>query len=175
MSEYKSIIEFLEKYPYTKDNIRHYVHPEFLDIFNQSRKPGGENPEIGQHLGYLMNCVRPKYGELITKGSYIELKVDNNDRNEVIAYARHKDGKTLITIVNHDVNARQKVKVRVPGLKHYQKLEDLAPKYGQESTWYAANNAIEIDLGPAQAHIFEVNTPDIESHFAEDKILKQNL
>ena len=175
MSEYKSIIEFLEKYPYTKDNIRHYVHPEFLDIFNQSRKPGGENPEIGQHLGYLMNCVRPKYGELITKGSYIELKVDNNDRDEVIAYARHKDGKTLITIVNHDVNARQKVKVRVPGLKHYQKLEDLAPKYGQESTWYAANNAIEIDLGPAQAHIFEVNTPDIESHFAEDKILKQNL
>lgn len=173
--EYKSIIEFFGAFPYTKDSIKYYIHPEFVDIFNSSRKPGGDNPEIGQHFGYLMNCVRPKYGELITKGSYIELDVDNNKRDEVIAYARHKDGKTLVTIVNHDVNARQKVKVKVPGLKSTQKLEDLSPKYGTGSNWNAANNAIEIDLGPAQAHIFEVDTPDLESSVGADKVFKQNL
>lgn len=173
--EYKSIIEFFETFPYTKDSIKYYVHPEFVDIFNSSRKPGGDNPEIGQHFGYLMNCVRPKYGELITKGSYIELDVDNNNRDEVIAYARCKDGKTLVTIVNHDVNARQKVKVKVPGLKSTQKLEDLSPKYGTGSNWNADNNAIEIDLGPAQAHIFEVDTPDLELSVGADKVFKQNL
>lgn len=175
MEQYKPVIEFLEKDPYTKDNLKYYVHQQRLDIFNQSRKPGGDNPEIGQHFGYLMNCVRPKYGELITKGSYIELKVDNNDRDEVIAYARHKDGKTLVIIVNHDVNARQKVRVHVPGMKANQLLNDLSPAYGQESQWNAKDNAIEIDLGPAQAHIFEVDTPNIEKLVGEKKVLKQNL
>lgn len=108
--EYKSIIDFLDHFSLTKDNIRHYVHSEFLDIFNKSRRPGGENPEIGHQFGYLMNTVRPKYGEVITKGSYIPLKVDNDSRDEVIAYARCKDGKTLVTIANHDVTQDKKSK-----------------------------------------------------------------
>ena len=161
--QYKDIIHSFESLDTTKDNIRHYVHTEFLDIFNESRRPGGEHPEIGKHMGYLMNVVRPKYGELITKGQYIELKVDNNSRDEVIAYARCKDGKTLITIANHDVNSRQHVKVEIPGLNASQALNDIAPKYGTGSSWQAENNAIDIDLGPAQAHIFEINTPDLES------------
>ena len=174
--EYKSIIEWLSTdNALTKDSIKHYVHSEKLDIFNFSRRPGGDNPEIGQHFGYLMNCVRPKYGELITKGSYIPLDVDNNKRDEVIAYARCKDGKALVTIVNHDVNAGQKVKVIVPGLKSTQQLEDLSPKYGTGSTWKADDNAIEIDLGPAQAHIFEVDVPDLESRVGSDRVFKQNL
>ena len=173
--QYKGIIDFLDHFSLTKDNIRHYVHTEFVDIFNESRKPGGENPEIGQHFGYLMNVVRPKYGELITKGSYIELPVKGNSRDEVIAYARHKDGKTLVVIVNHDVNSRQKVTVKVPSLKETQQLVDIAPKYGTGSNWKAKDNAIEIDLGPAQAHIFEVDTPNIEQYFKPEEIYKQNL
>ena len=173
--EYHSIIDFLSDFPLTKDNIKHYVHSEFVDIFNESRKPGGNHPEIGQHFGYLMNCVRPKYGDLITKGNYIELKVDGDKLDEVIAYARCKDGKTLITIANHDVNSRHKVKVEVPTLKATQELKDIAPKYGTGSSWEAENNAIEIDLGPAQAHIFEVDTPYLTESVKPDKVFQQNV
>lgn len=173
--EYKSIIDFLDHFSLTKDNIRHYVHSEFLDIFNKSRRPGGENPEIGHQFGYLMNTVRPKYGEVITKGSYIPLKVDNDSRDEVIAYARCKDGKTLVTIANHDVNARQKVKVRVPGMSSAQVLEDLSPRYGTGSTWEAKDNAIEIDLGPAQAHIFEIDDPELPNLVKPEMVWQQNL
>ena len=174
--KFKGVIEFFEEYKLTKDNIIYYTSPEHIDIFNEAATPEGDNPELGQHFGYLMNCVRPRYGELITKGSYIELKVDNNSRDEVIAYARCKDGKTLITIANHDVNARQKVKVNVPGLKSTQVLQDLSPKYGTGSTWTAQNNAIDIDLGPAQAHIFEVDTPDLEATMKDSgKEFWQNL
>ncbi len=162
-SKYKNIIQYFETATPTKDNIKYYVHTQRLDIFNSSRQPKGNHPEIGQHFGYLMNCVRPRYGELITKGSYIPLKVDNDKLDEVIAYARCKDGKTLITIANHDVNSRQHVKVEIPGLNASQALNDIAPKYGTGSSWQAENNAIDIDLGPAQAHIFEINTPDLES------------
>ena len=161
-SKFKNIIQYFETSTPTKDNIVYYVHKQRLDIFNQSRQPKGHHPEIGQHFGYLMNCVRPKYGELITKGSYIPLNVENNKLDEVIAYARCKDGKTLITIANHDVNSRQHVKVEIPGLSATEPLHDLAPKYGTGSIWQAENNAIDIDLGPAQAHIFEVNTPMLE-------------
>ena len=49
-SEYKSIIDLLEQFTLTKDNIRYYVNPEHVDIFNESRRPGGEHPEIGQHF-----------------------------------------------------------------------------------------------------------------------------
>ena len=160
--EYKEIIKYFEENPITKDNIKHYVHKEHLDIFNESRKPGGENPEIGQHFGYLMNSVRPKYGELITKGAYLELPVKGNSRDEVIAYARYKNGKALVTIANHDVNSSQKVKVVLPGIFEGQALNDLSPKYGTGSTWTVNNNELEINLGPAQAHIFEVNNLQVE-------------
>ena len=173
--EFKNIIQYFEDYFLTKDNIKYYVSPEHVDIFNKAAKPEGDNPEIGQHFGYLMNCVRPKYGELITKGNYIELNVKNNGRDEVIAYARCKDGKTLVTIVNHDVNARQKVKVEIPGLKSTQVLTDLSPKYGTGSSWAAKENEIEIDLGPAQAHIFEVDTPYLTESVSPDKVFQQNL
>lgn len=173
--EYKGIIDFLDHFSLTKDNIRHYVHTEFVDIFNRSRKPGGDNPEIGKHFGYMLNTVRPKYGDVITKGSYIELKVENNDRDEVIAFARCKDGKTLVTIANHDVNARQKVKVLVPGLKSSQVLQDLSPKYGTGSNWTPEDNAIAIDLGPAQAHVFEIDNPDLPSLVKPEQVYQQNI
>lgn len=176
-SGFKNIIEYFENNMLTKDNIKYYVHTQRIDIFNESRQPKGNHPEIGHHFGYLMNCVRPKYGELITKGSYIPLKVDNNKIDEVIAYARCKDGKTLITIANHDVNSRQHVKVEIPGLSASQQLDDLSPKYGSGSEWKAENNAIDIDLGPAQAHIFEVNTPNLEQDIKAQggEVLQQYL
>ena len=173
--QYKDIIHSFESLDTTKDNIRHYVHTEFLDIFNESRRPGGEHPEIGKHMGYLMNVVRPKYGELITKGQYIELKVDNNSRDEVIAYARCKDGKTLVVIANHDVNSRQKVKVKVPGMKETQVLKDLSPQYGTGSVWQAKKGEIDIDLGPAQAHIFEIDDPELPKLVKPEDVYQQNL
>lgn len=91
----------------------------------------------------------------------MELPVTNNNNDEVIAYARHKDGKTLVTIANHDVNSRQHVKVNIPGLQSSQILNELSPKYGTGSVWQTENNAIDIDLGPAQAHIFEIDTPNL--------------
>lgn len=176
-SEFKNIIESLEDYTYTKDSIKYYVHPQRIDIFNYSRQPKGNHPEIGCHFGYLMNCVRPKYGELITKGSYIELPVSNNKHDEVIAYARCKDGKTLVTIANHDVNSREHVKVNIPGLKANQTLNDIAPKYGTGSQWQAQNGCIDIDLGPAQAHIFEIDTPNLEKDIKAQngRVLQQYL
>lgn len=174
-TEYKSIITYFENFMLTKDNIKHYVHSEFLDIFNESGKPEGKHPEIGKHFGQLMNVMRKQHENVITKGSYIPLKVENNNRDEVIAYARHYEGKTLVVIANKDVNSRQAVKVRVPGMKASQKLTDLSPVYGTGSKYSVDNGVIRMDLGAAQGHVFEVDTPNIEKSFKPSQVYRQNL
>ncbi len=173
--EYKKLVNYFTNFMLTKDNIKHYVHSEFLDIFNESGKPEGKHPEIGQHFGQLMNVFRKQYENVITKGSYIELKVHGNQHKDVIAYARHYQGKTLVVIANKDVNSRQRVKVEVPGLKSTQVLKDLSPEYGNPSRYQAHDGEIQIELGAARAHIFEVDTPEIEKAFKESEVYKQNL
>lgn len=173
--EYKKLVNYFTNFMLTKDNIKHYVHPEFLDIFNESAKPEGKHPEIGKHFAQLMNVFRKQYENVITKGSYIELKVDGNKRKDIIAYARHYQGKTLVVIANKDVNSRERVTVKVPGLKSTQVLKDLSPEYGNPSRYQAQDGAIRLELGAARAHIFEVDTPDIEKAFKPSEVYRQNL
>lgn len=148
------------------------VHDEKLDIFNYSRRPGGDKPEIGDYLG-KMSKVREQYNDVITKGSYIPLKVNGQTNDKIIAYARHYNGKTLVVMVNKDVNTTQKGQVIVPTLKANQQLKDLTPECGEKSSFKAKDNEINVELGAARAHVFEVDTKDIEKHV--DKVYNQKL
>ena len=169
-------------YPY-KDKIspttqtdchRYIVHSEKIDIFNPSRAPGGQNPEIGQYM-YEMAKVRQQYEDVITKGSYIPLKVKEGtgENTRIIAYARHLNGKTLLAIANKEVNFNEQGTVVVPGLKSGQMLKDLSPGYGERSKIIAVENGVRVDLGPAKFHLFEIDTPSIE--YQAEKVYRQNI
>lgn len=149
---------------------KYVTHPEIIDIFNFSRRPGGENPEIGDYMSQMAK-VRNKFQDIITKGSYIPLSTTNKD-DRIIAYARHLNGKTLVIIANNDVNAIQEGKVNIPSLSSSQILTDLAPKYGSEAQVKALNDCIEVTLPPAKFLMFEIDTPNIETHV--NKVYKQN-
>ena len=155
----------------TDNNIRH-VNPQWVDIFNLSRKPGGENPEIGDYMSKMAE-IRNNYVDVITKGSYIPLEVENNKDDKIIAYARHYNGKTLLAVANKDVNSKQIGKIKIPGLKPMEDLKDLCTSYGILSGYSARKNAVEVNLGPARFHLFEINTPNIEKDAKE--VYKQNL
>jgi len=155
----------------TDNNIRH-VNPQWVDIFNLSRKPAGENPEIGDYMS-KMSEIRNKYADVITKGSYIPLEVQNNKDDKIIAYARHYNGKTLLAVANKDVNSKQMGKIKIPGLKPMEDLKDLCTSYGILSGYSARKNAVEVNLGPARFHLFEINTPNIEKDAKE--VYKQNI
>ena len=148
------------------------AHSEQLDIFNYSRMPGGDNPEIGKHMAGMMK-LRKQYEDVLTRGSYIPLKVKGNQEDLIIAYARHLNGKTVVVIANKDVNARQKGQVQIPGLKRSQALVDLSPAYGLESKYTAKDNAVTVDLGPARFHMFEIDDKNIEEK--ADKVYRQNM
>ncbi|MFA6989330.1 MAG: hypothetical protein WC197_04605, partial [Candidatus Gastranaerophilaceae bacterium] len=148
------------------------VHPQMLDIFNLSRKPSGDHPEIGTYMHDVME-IRKQYEDIITKGSYIPLKVDGNKEDKIIAYARHYNGKTLLVVANKDVNGLQDGKIVIPGLKDTQELKDISPSYGHQSKYSISEGKLNVDLGPARLHIFEIDTPEIEKQSKE--VYRQNI
>lgn len=148
------------------------VHHGKLDIFNKSRKPGGKNPEVGKFMTESFK-MRDKYQDVITKGSFIELEKSKDRDDQVIAYARHKDGKTLLVVGNKNVNRNVTASIKVPTMKATQELKNLLPSYGKQSKFQVEENELKVDLAPARVHVFEIDTPEIEKN--TDKVYKQNL
>ncbi len=139
------------------------VHDMKLDIFNLSRKPGGENPEIGKFMTECFN-MREKYAHILKRGSYIVLDKQKDPQDQVIAFARHRQGKTILVIANKNVNRRVACKIKVPTMSENQKLENLLPSYGDKSEFQVSRGEVSVDLGAGRIHVFEINTPYIETY-----------
>ena len=156
------------------DNHELEVHPYKMDIFNLSRKPGGKNPEIGQVMTSAFN-MRKEYNDILTKGDFIDLKKKDDKNDQVWAYARHYKGKTLLVVANMNKNRNSSAVINVPTLKKTQELTNLVDNYGQPSKFQVADNELRLDLGPSRAHVFEIDTPDIEKYCMGGQIHRQNL
>jgi glycosidase len=148
------------------------VHRGKLDIFNLSRKPGGKHPEIGEFMAKAFE-MRDKNVNLISEGTFIELDKEGDSNDQIITFARHLNGKTLLVVANKNVNRSVAGTIMVPTLKAKQKLENLLPSYGGESVLQAADGKLNVDLGPARIHVFEIDTPNIERNTL--KVYKQHL
>lgn len=147
------------------------VHQGKLDIFNLSRRPGGKHPEIGK---FMSECFkfRDKYDDVMRRGSYIILNKEKDKLDQVIAFARHRAGRTVLVLANKDVNHPIACKIQVPTLKSNQKLQNLLPKYGQDSKFQVNEGSISVVLGPGRIHAFEIDTPNIQLY--SDKVYKQH-
>lgn len=153
------------------DNHEMTAHQGKLDIFNLSRRPGGNEPQIGK---FMTECFkfRDKYDDVMRRGSYIILNKEKDKQDQVIAFARHRQGRTVLVLANKDVNHPVACKVYVPTLKSTQKLENLLPKYGQESKFQVNDGSISVVLGAGRIHAFEIDTPNIQLY--SDKVYKQH-
>jgi len=156
------------------DNHELEVHPYKLDIFNLSRKPGGDNPEIGKVMTSAFN-MRKANQDVMTKGDFIELKKSKDKNDQVWAYARHLNGKTFLVVANMNKNRASSAVINVPTLKENQKLDNLVDNYGQPSKFQVKPNELRVELGPSRAHVFEIDTPDIEKYCDAEQIHRQNF
>ena len=139
------------------------VHWGKLDIFNISRKPGGNDPQIGEFMKSALK-FRDDYAHVLKRGSYIVLDKEKDKLDQVIAFARHRHGKTLLVLANKNVNRNVACKVQVPTLRENQKLVNLLPAYGEESKFQVSKGEIAVDLAPGRIHVFEIETPYIETY-----------
>lgn len=146
------------------DNHEMTVHRGRLDIFNASRKPGGDDETIRTFLQDA-NQLRKDYADIVgPQGTFIELDKVDDKNDQIIAYARHNNGRTLLVLANKNVNRGVACKVKIPTLKASQKLCNLLPSYGKESIFQAVDGELRADLGPARVHVFEIDTPYIENY-----------
>lgn len=167
-------------YPYAEktiektatDNHTMTVHQGQIDIFNLSRKPQGNFPQIGKFMTSAFK-MRDKFKDIITKGSFIELEKSKDKNDQVIAFARHLNGKTLLILANKNVNHPSEAIINVPSLKTSQNLENLLPNYGENSLLQVEDNKIKASLGAGRIHVFEIDTPDIEKYCKKENVLKQ--
>ncbi len=147
------------------------AHPGKLDIFNLSRKPGGDNPKIGEFMTAALK-FRDDYADVLKRGSYIMLDKKKDKQDQIISFARHRQGKTLLVLANKNVDRPVAAIVNVPTLKENQELKNLLPSYGQESKFQVSKGEIALELGPGRIHVFEIDTPYIESN--SKKVYKQH-
>ncbi len=158
------------------DNTELETHPYKMDIFNLSRKPGGDHPEIGKVMtSAFKNRADKKYSELMTKGDYIELNKSKDKDDQVWAYARHLNGKTVLVVANMNKNRNSSAIIKIPTLKGTQELNNLVDNYGQPSKFQVKPGEVRLELGPSRAHVFEIDTPDIEKYIDEKQIHRQNF
>lgn len=170
------------------DNHECTVHLGRMDIFNKSRRPGGDSPEISNVIkeafalrdgDYNKTTISSKKlrlnnaNDIITKGSFIILPSNNP---EIISFARHKDGKTLLFIGNRNVNKAVGGTITIPGLDPNQKFANLMPKYGEDcKIQNNKNGTITAELGTCRALVFEIDDKNIEQLSKKENVMKQQF
>ena len=109
--------------------------------------------------------------DVITKGSFIILP---NNNPELISFARHKDGKTLLFIGNRNVNQTIGGKIEIPGLKPNQKFKNLMPSYGDNCKFQNnQDGTLTVELGSSRACVFEIDDADIQKLSNPENVLQQ--
>lgn len=150
-------------------------HSYQLDIFNLSRKPGGKYPDIERVMRETLK-MRSENKDLFAdrNSSFIELEKFGDKKDQIIAFARHNNGRTAVVVANKNPNRRLTGTVLIPGLKESQQLVNMAPSYGGKSEFQVANGELRVDLSPCGAYVFEVDTPDILND-CKGRVYKQKV
>ena len=90
------------------DNLYYYVHKGKPDIFNFSREPDGNFPQLKKEIQFS-NEFKNYAFDVISKGNFSKVKT-NNDK--VFAFERKTSNKTVFVIFNKDKTSTQKVAIK---------------------------------------------------------------
>lgn len=138
-------------------------HRYRLALFNISRQPGGDCPDIERVMKGAME-MRAKNLDVLAdrNSSFIELDKREDKNDQIITYARHNNGRTILVVANKNPNRNVSGIIEIPGLKADQKLVNMVPEYGEKSEFQVNSNEMKVNLAPADAYVFEIDTPNIE-------------
>lgn len=138
-------------------------HRYRLALFNISRQPGGDCPDIERVIKGAMEMRANNLDVLADRNSsFIEFDKREDKNDQIITYARHNNGRTILVVANKNPNRNVSGIIEIPGLKADQKLVNMVPEYGEKSEFQVNSNEMKVNLAPADAYVFEIDTPNIE-------------
>lgn len=132
------------------DDDTYFIHNGQIDIFNLSRKPGGENKEIKNNL-ILGNDIKKSVLSVLNEGNYTPLKTNNQ---RVFGYMFSNGVKRVVTIGNLDFEKSQKVTVKIP--KFSAKRQKLLP-IKISTIPDTKNGKIILDMKPGEVVVVIIN------------------
>ncbi len=133
------------------DDDYYFVHRGKLDIFNFSRKPGGNNDNILENFKSASK-FRQENENLILKGSFTPLKTDNE---YVFAYTRTLNKETVVVIGNLDFeNPQNKITLKVPNLNKKKSFLDIVAGNDNIKT---ENKKIFTDLDAGEIKVLKIS------------------
>lgn len=138
-------------------------HRYRLALFNISRQPGGDCPDIERVMKGAMEMRAKNLDVLANRNSsFIEFDKREDKNDQIITFARHNNGRTILVVANKNPNRNVSGIIEIPGLKADQKLVNMVPEYGEKSEFQVDANEMKVNLAPADAYVFEIDTPNIE-------------
>lgn len=96
---------------FTDDDF-YFTHRGKIDIFNFSRKPGGNNKELLNEFIHA-NKFRQTIAPILKEGKFTPLTTNNNS---VFAYTMSNEGKTIIVFGNLNFKENQHVRINIPSV-----------------------------------------------------------
>lgn len=149
--------------PDEDDKYKMEEHQYRLALFNLSRQPGGNSPDIARVMQGVLKMRNENLDVLADRNSsFIELDKRDDREDQIITYARHNNGKTILVVANKNPNRNVTGIIEIPGLKEDQKLVNMIPEYGEPSEFQVHEGELRVNLAPADAYVFEIDTPNIE-------------
>lgn len=136
------------------DDEYYFVHRGQLDIFNFSRKPGGNQKDIYQDF-ILANRFKRMSGSILSQGNFVPLRTS---ASSVFAYARSYSGKSVIVIGNLDFKKKQNVIVHVPKVSN--ELSSMPIKI--YSVPKILKGKISTELAPGEIQVLLFNGLDLK-------------
>ena len=123
-----------------------FVHRGKFDIFNFSRRPGGENSEIRDEI-LASNRFRIWAGDILSYGSLKFIKTGNKN---VVAFERKYKKDKVIVIFNMDQKSPNSAKIHIPQLK---KANNFTP-IREAKNYTVENNNIIFNLSNGEIAVF---------------------
>ena len=112
---------------YTDDEY-YYVHQGQIDIFNFSRRPGGDTNILTDEQKLAMD-LRSKFNDVITQGKFVPL---NSDNNKIFAYQRMLNKKSVVVIINRNLVNSENVNVNIKNIKIKSKINFIKQETGSQ-------------------------------------------
>ena len=133
----------------------------FHDIYNHN------NHRFGNHLQNT-DVLADRHS------SFIELDKVGDENDQIIAFARHNNGRTILVVANKNPNRNVTGIIKIPGLKKEQKLNNMVPEYGAKSEFQVNENTLRVNIAPSDAYVFEIDTPNIEKD-CKGRVFRQKV
>lgn len=136
------------------DDDNYFVHRGKLDIFNFSRRPGGNNTDLLSSF-VLANFAKRQFIPMINNGKFVHLKTTNPSS---FAYAYGYKGQSLLVIGNLDFYSNIDTNVIIPKLN---KNNDIIPVTA-ESVPTIKKGVLINPLNAGEIQVFIINNLEVK-------------